>query len=70
MSFVVIEPEMLTRAAGDLQSIGSAVSAGKAAATAPTMGVVPAIYDMFVSTIVISRGSYAAIEAANPIAAS
>ena len=45
MSFVTIEPEMLTAAVGNLQSIGSAVSAGNAAATAPTTGVAPAAAD-------------------------
>jgi PE family len=45
MSFVIVEPEMLTTAAGNLQSIGSAMSAGNAAAAAPTTGVVPAAAD-------------------------
>jgi hypothetical protein len=99
MSFVIVEPAMLTTAAGNLQSIGSAMSAGNAAATAPTTGVVPAaadavsaltaaqfaaharmyqavsaqaaaIHQMFVSTMRVSGGSYAASEAANAIAAS
>ena len=45
MSFVTTQPEMLASAAGDLQSIGSAVAAGNAAAAAPTTGVVPAAAD-------------------------
>jgi PPE-repeat protein len=45
MSLVVTEPERLMAAAGDLQSISSAVSAGNVAATAPTTGVVPAAAD-------------------------
>ena len=45
MSFVSIVPEMLSAAAGNLQSIGSAVSAGNAAAVAPTTGLVPAAAD-------------------------
>ncbi len=45
MSFVNAQPEMLAMAAGDLQGIGSAVSAGNAAAAAPTTGVIPAAAD-------------------------
>ena len=45
MSYVTTHPEMLSAAAGNLQGIGSAVSAGNAAAAAPTTGVVPAASD-------------------------
>jgi PE family len=45
MSFVTTHPEMLASAAGELQSIGSAVAAGNTAAAAPTTGVVPAAAD-------------------------
>jgi PE family len=45
MSFVTTQPQMLSAAAGNLQDIGSAVSAGNAAAAAPTTGVVPAAAD-------------------------
>ena len=45
MSFVTTQPEMLASAAGDLQSIGSAMAAGNTAAAAPTTGVVPAAAD-------------------------
>jgi ABC-type cobalamin/Fe3+-siderophores transport system ATPase subunit len=45
MSFVSIVPEMLSAAAGNLQSIGSAVNARNAAALAPTTGLVPAAAD-------------------------
>jgi hypothetical protein len=45
MSFVDIVPELLSAAAGNLQSIGSAVSARNAAALAPTTGLVPAAAD-------------------------
>jgi hypothetical protein len=45
MSFVTTQPEMLAAAAGELQSIGSAVAAGNSAAAAPTTGVVPAAAD-------------------------
>ena len=45
MSFVTALPPMMASAAGDLQSIGSAVAAGNTAAAAPTTGVVPAAAD-------------------------
>jgi hypothetical protein len=45
MSFVNTQPEMLAMAASNLEGIGSAVSAGNAAAAAPTTGVVPAAAD-------------------------
>ena len=45
MSFVTTQPEVLTAAAGNLQGIGSAMTAGSAAAAAPTTGIVPAAAD-------------------------
>ena len=45
MSFVSTQPEDLTAATGNLQSIGSVVTAQNAAAAAPTTGVVPAAAD-------------------------
>jgi hypothetical protein len=42
MSFVTTQPQMLSAAAGNLQDIGSAVSAVNAVAAGPTTGVVPA----------------------------
>jgi hypothetical protein len=45
MSFVNIVPEMLSTAAGNLQSIGSAVAAENAAALAPTTGLIPSAAD-------------------------
>jgi hypothetical protein len=45
MSFVSTQPEDLTAAAGNLQSIGAAVTEQNAAAAAPTTGVVPAAAD-------------------------
>ena len=45
MSFVSTQPEDLTAAAGNLQGIGSSVTAQNAAAAAPTTGVVPAAAD-------------------------
>jgi hypothetical protein len=98
MSFVTTQPELLAVAAGNLQGIGSTMSAGNAAVAAPTTGVVPAaadevsaltaaqfaahaqmyqavsaqaaaIHEMFVNTLGVSAGSYAATEAANAAAA-
>ena len=45
MSFVTTQPEPMLAAASDLQAIGSAVSAGNAAAASPTTGVIPAAAD-------------------------
>jgi hypothetical protein len=45
MSFVNVDPELLTAAAGDLAGIGSAVTAGNSAAAPSTTGVVPAAAD-------------------------
>jgi len=98
MSFVTTQPELLGEAAVNLQGIGSAMTAGNAAAAVPTTGVIPAaadevsaltaaqfaahaemyqaisaqaaaIHEMFVSTLGISAGSYAATEVANAAAA-
>jgi hypothetical protein len=45
MSFVTTQPEALASAASNLAGIGSAMSAGSAAAASPTTGVVPAAAD-------------------------
>lgn len=45
MSFVRTQPEALAAAAGNLQAIGSSLSAQNAAAAGPTTGVVPAAVD-------------------------
>ena len=45
MSFVTTQPELLASAAGNLQSIGSAMVAGNTAASAQTTAVVPAAAD-------------------------
>ncbi|BBY08043.1 PE family protein [Mycobacterium noviomagense] len=45
MSFLTIQPEMLTAAAGDLDGIGSAMAAANTAAAAPTTGLIPAAAD-------------------------
>lgn len=59
MSFVNAEPEMLAMAASDLQGIGSAVSAGNAAAAAPTAGVVPAAADQVSALIAAQFAAHA-----------
>jgi len=45
MSFVSAQPEVLKATAGNLQAIGSSVSAVNAAASRPTTGVIPAAAD-------------------------
>src|SRR6185312_8810102 len=45
MSFVTTLPEELTAAAGQLEAIGSAVSAANVTAAAPIAGVIPAAAD-------------------------
>jgi hypothetical protein len=45
MSFVTAQPETVIAAASDLQTIGSAVSAGNTAAAGPTTEVIPAAAD-------------------------
>jgi hypothetical protein len=45
MSFVSTIPEFLSAVAGNLESVGSAVQAGNAAALAPTTGLIPAAAD-------------------------
>src|SRR6516165_830134 len=45
MSYVIAAPEIMTSAATDLSNIGSALTAAKAAAAAPTTGIVVAAQD-------------------------
>ncbi|MCA2344217.1 PE family protein, partial [Mycobacterium intracellulare] len=45
MSFVTTQPEALSAAAQNLATIGAALAAQNAAASAPTMGVIPAATD-------------------------
>ena len=59
MSYVTTQPEMLSAAAGDLHGIGSAVSAGNAAAAAPTTGVVPAAADEVSALTAAQFGAHA-----------
>lgn len=45
MSFVTTQPEMLAAAAGNLETIGSAIAANNSAAAGPTTGLIPAAAD-------------------------
>ena len=45
MSFLTTQPELLAAAASNFGGIGSVMSAGWAAAAAPTTGVIPAAAD-------------------------
>ncbi len=58
MSFVTTQPEALAAAAGNLQAIGSTMSAQAAA-----------IHEAFVNTLTTSAASYGLTEAANAAAA-
>lgn len=46
MSIVIAQPELLAAAAAEMQSLNALVTAGNAAAAAPTTGVVPAAADV------------------------
>lgn len=46
MSVLTTVPEAMESAAGDLQGIGASMSAGSAAAAAPTTGVIPPAADV------------------------
>jgi PE family len=67
MSFVTTQPEILSAAAGHLQVVGSAVSAGNAHAAAQTTGVMPAAADevsaLTAATFVGHAQTYQAISA-------
>jgi PE family len=73
MSYVTTQPEALTAAAGTLQGIGSALTAAQFAAHAQMYQAVSAqaaaIHELFVHTLGLSSGSYAATEAANAASA-
>jgi hypothetical protein len=45
MTFVTTQPEMLTAAAGQLEGLGTAMTAQNDAVAAPTTGVIPAAAD-------------------------
>ena len=46
MSILIAQPDILSAAAEELQSINAALRGGNAAAAAPTTGVVPAASDL------------------------
>lgn len=46
MSYVTVDPELLSAAAGNLQGIGAQMAAGNAAVAEPTTGVQPPAADV------------------------
>jgi hypothetical protein len=61
MSFVNTQPAMMAAAAGNLQSIGSAMNAANAVATSPTTGVVPAAADAVSALTAVQFATHAQI---------
>jgi hypothetical protein len=61
MSFVTTQPEALTAAAGQLQSIGTAIAAQNAAAATSTAGVVPPAADEVSALTATQFGAHAAM---------
>ena len=61
MTFVPTQPEMLTSAAGQLQGVGSTISARNAAVAAPTTGVVAAAADEVSALTAAQFGAHAAM---------
>ncbi|MBX9642129.1 MAG: PE family protein, partial [Mycobacteriaceae bacterium] len=58
MSYVVVPPEMVATAATDLANIGSSLSEARAAAAAPTMGVLAAGADEVSAAIAALFGAH------------
>jgi PE family len=77
MSYVIAVPELMTSAATDLTTIGSALTAAKAAAPTPTTGILvaaedevsaaiaAAFHEQFAQALTAGAGSYVGVEAAN-----
>ncbi|KAA1249230.1 PE family protein [Mycobacterium simiae] len=61
MSFLTAQPEALAAAAGSLGSIGSTLSAGNAAAAAPTTGVLPPAADEVSALVAVHFATHAAM---------
>lgn len=61
MSFVTVQPEELTAAAGDLTGIGSAMTAQNAAGAAATVGVSPAAADPVSALTAAQFAAYAGL---------
>ncbi len=59
MSFVTTQPQLLSAASNDLRAIDSALSAGNAAATVPTTGMVPAAADRVSALTAAQFAAYA-----------
>ncbi|MDI3315390.1 MAG: PE family protein [Mycobacterium sp.] len=67
MTFLTVQPEMLASAAGDLETIGSAVSTANAAAAFPTTELAPAAADevsaLTAAQFAMHAGIYQAVSA-------
>jgi hypothetical protein len=61
MSFLIATPQLVTAAAGDLASIGSAIVSANAAAAAQTTGVLPAGADSVSAAIAALLGEHAQV---------
>ncbi|MCV7091805.1 PE family protein [Mycobacterium interjectum] len=59
MSFVVVAPEFVTAAAGDLANIGSALTAAQSAAAGSTTGITAAAADEVSSAIALLFNAHA-----------
>ena len=59
MSFVNVAPEMVSSSAGDLDGIGSALTAANAAAKPPTTGIAPPAMDQVSAAITAALGTHA-----------
>lgn len=59
MAFVTAQPEVLSAAAGSLSGIGDSMTAGMAAAAAPTTGVMPPAADMVSAMTAVQFSTHA-----------
>src|ERR1700758_3658625 len=59
MSFVGVVPDIVAQAAGELESLGSTLSAANAAAAAPTIGVAAPAADEVSAAIATLLGTHA-----------
>ncbi|KZS55462.1 PE family protein [Mycobacterium ostraviense] len=60
MSFLTAQPDALAAAAANLGSVGAALSAGNAAAAAPTTGVLPPAADEVSALVAVQFAAHAA----------
>ena len=61
MSFVITVPELLSAASGDLETIGTAMSSGNAAAAGPTTSIVPAAGDSVSALAAVQFAAHGAL---------